>query len=87
MVAADPPPHDHDGTCRHCPLCALVDGVGSVRPEVAVHLRAAGRELATALRLALDRMPAEDARREDDDGGLRRVDLDEPTEEPGPSGG
>ena len=41
------------GECRSCPVCLLVQAFQDVRPDVRVHLAAAGRELVLALHAAL----------------------------------
>jgi hypothetical protein len=78
MADTDPPTHEHDhatgGPSRLCPLCLLIDAASDLRPEVRTHLRAAGRELALALKAALDDLgPPSEA---DERSGLRRIDLD-----------
>lgn len=56
--------HDEAGPraecgCQRCPLCALLQAVPEVPPEVSTHLRSAGWELARALQVWLERPAAE----------------------------
>lgn len=46
--------HDHADQCRSCPVCLLLRAFDDLRPEVRIHLAAAGRELLLALRAAVD---------------------------------
>jgi hypothetical protein len=65
--------------CTLCPVCALLQAVDSTRPEVLAHLYAAGRELATALRLVAETHLAqseEAADRAPTSGRLRRIEFD-----------
>lgn len=78
MADHQPPPHGHDASeqCHLCPVCLLLGSVGDQRPEVREHLRAAGRELALALRAAFEGAGAEGPS-EQESAPLRRVHLDE----------
>jgi hypothetical protein len=40
--------------CLMCPVCALLQAVTSVRPDVTQHLLAAAREVALAFKAAVD---------------------------------
>ena len=76
MEHADHAAHG-DQPCRSCPVCMLIEAVGSSRPEVAGHLRAAGRELSLAMRAALEAMPEDPDASDRPDGRLRRINLDD----------
>ena len=41
-------------TVSFCPICAVVTTAGDLRPEFAVHVMAAGRELLLAMRSLID---------------------------------
>jgi hypothetical protein len=45
--------HEPGSECRSCPVCLALQALQEVRPEVRMHLVAAGRELVLALRAAL----------------------------------
>jgi len=65
--------------CRLCPICVLLQAVSATRPEVTGHLLAAGRELTSALKAALDgHEPEPQAGGPSDpaDEGLRRIKID-----------
>ena len=86
---ADGIPHESE-TCSVCPICVGLRVLSGSSPEVAVHLRAAAREIAAALGAALEvgRCPpgehrsAADAPRAGQDGpaprpgGLRRIPVE-----------
>lgn len=71
MADSDRAPHGD--TCQVCPVCLLLGGGLAARPEVREHLRAAGRELAMALRAALDGA----GEGGDAPSDLRRIDLED----------
>lgn len=67
--------------CQLCPVCVLLQALGTTRPEVTQHLLAAARELALAVRSfaegqaeASDR--AQTLMRERAADRLRRINLD-----------
>jgi hypothetical protein len=50
---SDASTHEPGSECRSCPVCLVLQVLQEVRPEVRMHLVAAGRELVLALRAAL----------------------------------
>lgn len=61
--------------CRLCPVCALLQGLSTAKPEVTQHLLAAARELTLAFKAIVDAQ-AGAAEAASGEGRLRRVDLD-----------
>jgi hypothetical protein len=49
-------PHRDPPVCTvsFCPICTMVTAAGELRPEVAAHVMAAGRELLLAMRALID---------------------------------
>jgi hypothetical protein len=78
-AAGDQHAHGFGGSpeCTLCPVCVLLQAVGTTRPDVTSHLMGAARELALALKAAvegqveaLDRAQAATAQR------LQRIRID-----------
>jgi hypothetical protein len=82
-MMSDASTHEPGSECRSCPVCLVLQALQEVRPEVRMHLVAAGRELVLALRAALapDVAPGEA-------GGWESSDHEPANHEPAtPSGG
>lgn len=65
----------HDGTCPYpCPVCMGIGLLKQMRPDVADHLVAAGRELLLAARAFMDQVTEEHRRGEDP--GVEKIPID-----------
>ena len=63
--------------CQTCPVCLLIEALGPAKPEVARHLRAAGRELSLAMQAVLATMPERPTAPDRADSRLRRINLED----------
>ncbi len=63
--------------CQLCPVCVLLQAVGSARPDVTAHLLAAARELAMAVKTVVDgQVEATDHAQAVMNDRLTRIDID-----------
>lgn len=64
----------HDGTCPYpCPVCMGIGLLKQMRPDVADHLVAAGRELMLAAKAFMDQVTEEHRRK---DSGVEKIPID-----------
>lgn len=66
-------PHPDGRVCHACPVCVALRALESSRPEVVAHLSEALHHLSLAARAFVEAQVGATG----DDGGLRRVDLDD----------
>jgi hypothetical protein len=77
----EPPEHRHgvggSPECQLCPVCVVLQALGSTRPDVTAHLLAAARELALAVKgVAEGRVEAADRAQAAMGDRLTRIDID-----------